>query len=113
MLETDDKTFIRFKIGLALKNILEENKDKKRDNPKLEFIVSYGKLEINTFFRKATLISIFNGQSSPDISTLLTILSALGTTFSDFAKSYDALTTSEVKEYKKVIEKKRNARLKK
>ena len=101
---------IQLRFGLTLKLILDDNKLKAIDNPKKDIIDSYGKLEISSGLRKATLIDFASGKSNPSGTTIAAILEALEMSLSEFGAVYDNITEKEIWEYKKEIEKSRTTR---
>ncbi|OJW80273.1 MAG: hypothetical protein BGO69_05425 [Bacteroidetes bacterium 46-16] len=101
----------QLKVGLAFKKLMEENerlKTEGRGKPTL--ITSLGQLSSAADLRKATLSDLFTGNSNPKISTINVVLSALGKTFTDFARYMDAITESEAWNYHKELEKARTVR---
>lgn len=101
---------IQLRFGLTLKLILDENKSTAIDNPKKDIIDSYGKLELSSGLRKATLIDFASGKSNPSGTTIAAILEALEMSLSEFGAYYDTITEKEILEYKKEIEKSRKER---
>lgn len=89
---------------------MDENKSKAIDNPKKDIIDSYGKLEISSGLRKATLIDFASGKSNPSGTTIAAILDALEMSLSEFGAVYDKITERQILEYKKEIEKSRKER---
>jgi transcriptional regulator with XRE-family HTH domain len=110
MMDKQQAEVVQLRFGLALKLILDENKSKAIDNPKKDIIDSYGKLEISSGLRKATLIDFASGKSNPSGTTIAAILEALEMSLSEFGAVYDKITDRQVLEYKKEIEKSRTAR---
>jgi transcriptional regulator with XRE-family HTH domain len=110
MMDKQQAELVQLRFGLALKLILDENKSKAIDNPKKDIIDSYGKLEISSGLRKATLIDFASGKSNPSGTTIAAILEALEISLSEFGTVYDKITEKEILEYKKEIEKARKAR---
>ena len=113
MMDKQQAELIQLRFGLTLKLILDENKSKATDNPKKDIIDSYGKLEISSGLRKATLIDFVSGKSNPSGTTIAAILDALEITLTDFGKQYDRITENDVLEYKKEIEKAKAIRVSK
>jgi transcriptional regulator with XRE-family HTH domain len=110
MMDKQQAELIQLRFGLTLKLILEENKSKAIDNPKKDIIDSYGKLEMSSGLRKATLIDFALGKSNPSGTTIAAILEALEMSLSEFGLVYDKITEREILEYKKDIEKSRKER---
>jgi transcriptional regulator with XRE-family HTH domain len=90
---------------------MDENKTKAVDNPKKDIIDSYGKLEINSGLRKATLIDFASGKSNPSGTTIAAILDALEMSLSEFGAYYDKITDKDIVEYKKEVEAARKERV--
>jgi transcriptional regulator with XRE-family HTH domain len=113
MMDKKQAELIQLRFGLTLKLILDENKTKAVDNPKKDIIDSYGKLEISSGLRKATLIDFASGKSNPSGTTIAAILDALDISLSEFGRVYDGITEKEIIDYKKEIEKGKTERLSK
>jgi transcriptional regulator with XRE-family HTH domain len=113
MMDKEQAELIQLRFGLTLKLILDENKSKTIDNPKKDIIDSYGKLEINSGLRKATLIDFAAGKSNPSGTTIAAILDALEMSLSEFGMVYDKITEKEILEYKKELEVARKERSRK
>jgi transcriptional regulator with XRE-family HTH domain len=110
MMDKQQAELIQLRFGLTLKLILDENKTKAADKPKKDIIDSYGKLEISSGLRKATLIDFASGKSNPSGTTIAAILEALEISLSEFGAVYDKITERQIIEYKKEIEKSRKER---
>jgi hypothetical protein len=110
MMDKQQAELIQLRFGLTLKLILDENKSKAIDNPKKDIIDSYGKLEISSGLRKATLIDFASGKSNPSGTTIAAILDALEMSLSEFGVVYDKITEREILDYKRVMEKSRKDR---
>jgi transcriptional regulator with XRE-family HTH domain len=110
MMDKQQAELMQLRFGLTLKLILDENKSKALSNPKKDVIDSYGKLELSSGLRKATLIDFASGRSNPSGTTIAAILDALEMSLSEFGIVYDKITEKEILEYKKEIEKSRKER---
>jgi len=111
MMDKQQAELIQLRFGLTLKLILDDNKSKAIDNPKEDIIDSYGKLEISSGLRKATLIDFASGKSNPSGTTIAAILEALEMSLGEFGAVYDKITEKEVMEYKKELEIARKGRV--
>lgn len=110
MMDKKQAELIQLRYGLSLKLILDDNKLKAAENPRKEIIDSYGKLEISSGLRKATLVDFASGKSNPSGTTIAAILEALEMSLGEFAAYYDKITEKEILEYKREIEKNRKER---
>ena len=60
---------------------------------------SYGLIATQSLLRKATVTSAFNANSSPNSNTLIKIIEAMGYGLFDFAKIYDSITESDIRDF--------------
>ncbi|HET8855414.1 MAG TPA: helix-turn-helix transcriptional regulator, partial [Salinimicrobium sp.] len=60
---------------------------------------SYNHIALNAEVRKATVSDTFNGKSIPKTATLILMVEAMGYKLSDFAKEYDSISESSIKEF--------------
>lgn len=111
MMDKQQAELIQLRFGLTLKLILDENKSNAIANPKKDVIDSYGKLELSSGLRKATLIDFASGKSNPSGTTIAAILEALEMSLSEFGSVYDKITEKDILEYKKEVEAARKERV--
>jgi DNA-binding phage protein len=90
----DLEEHIKVKIVISLHKLLQSN-------GKDAVTQSYNDIANAADIRKATVSDTFNGKSSPNSSTLILILKAMGYSLSDFAHIYDTIKDSEVLAFKR------------
>ena len=118
MAKNTEQEHLRYKYALALKKLLENNKKQKEYNEKkgienLNLDYSYSTISSTTGLRPATISNIISGISEMKIYTLDLILASLGTSYTQFGKILDKLTTEKILIYKETKEKERADRVKK
>ncbi|MCO6148962.1 hypothetical protein [Flavobacterium sp. NRK1] len=90
---------IKFRIAASLRKLINcEDTELLSD--------SYNKIALAIDMRKGTVSDTFNANSKPTSSTLLMIITAMGYSLSDFAKIYESITEIEIREFKKIRQKK-------
>lgn len=93
---------IKIKIAISLRTLLEKSKLYTQTKGKNDFIGdSYNTIALNAEIRKATVTNIFNAKSSPNSTTLIFIIEAMGFQFSDFSKIYDSISDKDIQGFKK------------
>jgi hypothetical protein len=112
-MENKEKQNIKLKFGLALKKILDRNKElsvkiKEEGKANDKLITSFGKLESSSGIPKATLVRIVSGKKNAAATTIAAVLEALEIKLSEFGIIYDSLTEKEITEYKFSIENKKS-----
>ncbi|MDI5894818.1 hypothetical protein [Flavobacterium algoritolerans] len=90
----DLEEHIKVKIATSLHKLLQSN-------GKDAVAQSYNDIAIAADIRKATVSDTFNAKSSPNSSTLILILEAMGYSLRDFAHIYDTIKDSEVLAFKR------------
>lgn len=102
MLKTPDDIFIQFKIGLAIKRIIDANKaftlnqSITKSSSHYEINSSYRQMFKNAGLREATVSDIVNGKTNCKAITLVKILASLNCTLEEFGKVFESLSDSEV-----------------
>lgn len=91
---------IKIRIAISLKALLEKCKLLTKGEKDLVGD-SYNTIALNAGIRKATVTDIFNAKSSPNSTTLILIIEAMGHTLSDFSKIYDSLKDSDIQDFKR------------
>lgn len=88
---------IKIKIAISLRTLLKKSKQYTLIKGKDDSIGdSYNNIALNAEIRKATVTKIFNAKSSPNSTTLILIIEAMGFKWSDFSTIYDSLEEQDV-----------------
>lgn len=88
---------IKIKIAISLRTLLEKSKQHTLTKGKDDSIGdSYNNIALNAEIRKATVTKIFNAKSSPNSTTLILIIEAMGFKWSDFSIIYDSLGEQDI-----------------
>ncbi|MCF8716490.1 hypothetical protein JM658_16835 [Joostella atrarenae] len=91
---------IKIRIAISLKTLLQKSKLLTKEQK--DFVGdSHNTIALNAGIRKATVTDIFNAKSSPNSTTLILIVEAMGHKLSDFSKIYDSLKDSEIHDFRK------------
>jgi len=93
---------IKIKIAISLRILLEKSKLYTQTKGKNDSIGdSYNTIALNAEIRKATVTNIFNAKSSPNSTTLILIIEAMGFKLIDFSEIFDSLTGKDIQMFKK------------
>ncbi len=93
---------IKFKIAISLNILLEKRKNDYKSLIKEDISGdSYNTIAINADIRKATVSNIFNAKSTPNSTTLISIIEAMGFDLTDFSKVYCSLNEKDINKFKK------------
>lgn len=92
LLENDKKEALRMRFAAALDKAKEAS----------EF-ASYRELARGAGMDRAHLQKIAAGKKDIELSTLLTLISAIGLSLTDFGKLFEALTEADVRRYREKL----------
>ncbi|MFY0712628.1 hypothetical protein J1D01_03045 [Seonamhaeicola sp. NFXS20] len=88
---------IKIKIAISLRTLLKKSKQLTLTKGKDDSIAdSYNNIALNAEIRKATVTKIFNAKTSPNSTTLILIIEAMGFKLSDFSVIYDSLQEKDI-----------------
>lgn len=115
-MEEEDKKYLKLKIALTLNKLLSENKvqalsDKKHGKKDPNLIHSLLQLSIETGLRPASISSIFNGDSTPSMLSVLQILSKLDKSLILFSKCFENISEIEMLDFEEKIKQKKKIEL--
>lgn len=118
MIDKKESEAAKYKLGLALKTILDKNKaiageNKKKGIKDPNLISSFGKLETNTGLRKATIVDIVSAKRKAEFPSVAAILAAFNLSLSEFGKIYDNISDSQIASYKLELSKAKKERTQK
>ena len=92
----------KIKIAISLNTLIEKSKLYTQTVGKDDSIGdSYNKIALIAEIRKATVTNVFNAKSSPNSTTLIFIIEAMGFKLSDFSKIYDSISEEDIYRFKK------------
>ncbi|NRR91208.1 hypothetical protein HSX10_06485 [Winogradskyella undariae] len=94
--------YINIKIAISLNRLLKSgNMTQQFNNSKEEMINSYNQIALEAGIRKATVSDTFNAKSKsgPNSTTVILIIEAMGYSLLDFAKIYDSVNDTEIKNF--------------
>ena len=120
MIEAQD-SLITIKTAIVLKSMLDEAKKRGSSHSRISnnpnhIINSIGKIALETGLRKNTVSDLVNGKKATKLTTLISILNALGKTLIDFSKHFEKITDSDIQNFKeqhKLLEPSKKASIKK
>lgn len=114
-MEGNEKDHIKLKAALVFKKIIDDNKKvaeklKGKNEGNSELITSYRKWEAASGVPIASISEIMSGDRNAAITTLVTLISSLGVSVEEFGRAFDAITESEIREFKKDLLKNKTRR---
>ena len=107
-MEGKEKDHIKLKAALVFKRIIDSNKKaaeklKDQNEGDLYLITSYRKWEAASGIPIASISEIMSGDRNAAITTLVTLINTLGVSVEEFGRAFDAITESEIREFKKEL----------
>lgn len=89
----------KIKVIISLKKLLEKGKNLQKLVEDNTIVYSYHGVASNALLRKATINDTLNGKTSPQASTLISIVEAMEFTMTDFGKEFDSISELEIQNY--------------
>src|SRR5690606_14331237 len=103
-MKKSDKEVIKIQIAIALRTLLQYNKEYARKKEKyVEIIDSYEKIALNADIRKATVTSAIKGSTRTAMTTviiIIIIIEAMGFTLNDFSKIYSEIDSKQISDFR-------------
>jgi len=114
-MEQSEKEYSKLKLATCIRKVLKENRltgtqNQNKGIEDISLVDSMRQVGAASGLSFTIIQETSAGKRDPQFTSLISLIDALGITFSKFATIYDKITDAEMEEVKKDIEAKRNKR---